>query len=62
MGAGPNSRGASRYHLLGAVEASLERLQLDHIDLYQIHGFDVATPIEETLHVLGTLVRHWKVR
>ena len=62
MGAGPNSRGASRYHLLGAVEASLERLQLDHIDLYQIHGFDVATPIEETLHALDTLVRHGKVR
>ena len=47
-GPGPNSRGNSRLHLLDAVKASLKRLQLDHIDLYQIHGFDPATPIEET--------------
>ena len=45
-GAGPNARGASRNHILDGVRASLARLQLDHIDLYQIHGFDPATPIE----------------
>ncbi len=61
-GKGPNARGASRYHLLEAVKASLQRLQLDHIDLYQIHGFDAATPIEETLEALDTLVRHGHVR
>ena len=61
-GNGPNARGASRYHILEAVRASLQRLQLDHIDLYQIHGFDAATPIEETLEALDTLVRHGHVR
>ena len=59
---GPNGRGASRYHLIDACKASLKRLQLDHIDLYQVHGFDVATPIEETLEALETLVRHGHVR
>jgi aryl-alcohol dehydrogenase-like predicted oxidoreductase len=44
------------------AKASLKRLQLDHIDLYQIHGFDPATPIEETLEALDTLVRHGHVR
>jgi aryl-alcohol dehydrogenase-like predicted oxidoreductase len=62
MGEGPNSRGNSRFHLLAAVEKSLQRLQLDHIDLYQIHGFDPATPIEETLRALDTLVQHGHVR
>ncbi|WP_010186036.1 aldo/keto reductase [Sphingomonas sp. PAMC 26605] len=62
MGAGPNARGASRYHLIDACKASLKRLQLDHIDLYQIHGFDPATPIEETLRALDTLVQHGHVR
>eukprot|EP01037_Dinobryon_pediforme_P040274 gene40274-49329_t len=62
MGAGPNSRGASRYHLIDACKASLKRLQLDHIDLYQIHGFDPATPIDETLRALDTLVQHGHVR
>lgn len=62
MGKGPNARGASRYHIMEAVKASLGRLQLDHIDLYQIHGFDAATPIEETLEALDTLVRHGHVR
>ena len=52
---GPNGRGASRAHILDGVKASLARLQLDHIDLYQIHGFDVATPIEETLRALDQL-------
>ncbi len=58
----PNERGLSRYHLLSACHASLKRLQLDHIDLYQIHGFDPATPIEESLRALDTLVQHGHVR
>jgi aryl-alcohol dehydrogenase-like predicted oxidoreductase len=62
MGDGPNSRGNSRYHILDAVKASLKRLQLDHIDLYQIHGFDPATPIEETMRALDILVQHGHVR
>jgi len=57
-----NSRGMSRYHIMEAVKASLKRLQLDHIDLYQIHGFDPATPIEETVRALDQLVRHGHVR
>jgi aryl-alcohol dehydrogenase-like predicted oxidoreductase len=59
---GINSRGASRYHIIDGVKASLKRLQLDHIDLYQLHGFDQATPIEEALRALDTLVRHGHVR
>jgi aryl-alcohol dehydrogenase-like predicted oxidoreductase len=59
---GPNSRGLSRYHILESVQASLKRLQLDHIDLYQVHGFDPATPIEETLRALDTLVQQGLVR
>lgn len=62
MGNGPNGRGNSRGHILDQVKASLKRLQLDHIDLYQIHGFDVATPIEETMQALDILVRHGHVR
>ena len=54
MGRARTTRGASRGHILDAVKASLKRLQLDHIDLYQIHGFDPATPIEETLRALDT--------
>ena len=61
-GDGPNARGASRSHILDGVKASLRRLQLDHIDLYQLHGFDPATPIEETLRALDQLVRHGQVR
>ena len=61
-GEGQNSRGSSRYHLVDACKASLKRLQLDHIDLYQLHGFDAATPIEETLRALDTLVQHGHVR
>lgn len=61
-GTGANSRGASRLHIIDAVKASLKRLQLDHIDLYQIHGFDPATPIEETVRALDTLVQHGHVR
>jgi aryl-alcohol dehydrogenase-like predicted oxidoreductase len=62
MGDGPNDQGASRYHLLNAVEASLSRLQTDHIDLYQIHRWDETTPIEETLRTLDDLVRAGKLR
>src|SRR4051812_10311813 len=62
MTKGPNGRGVSRYHVMEAVKASLKRLQLDHIDLYQIHGFDTATPIEEALRALDTLVQQGRVR
>ena len=58
----PNARGSSRYHIIDGVKASLQRLQLDHVDLYQIHGFDPATPIEETVRALDTLVQHGHVR
>jgi aryl-alcohol dehydrogenase-like predicted oxidoreductase len=61
-GPGANMRGASRSHIIDGVKASLKRLQLDHIDLYQIHGFDPATPIEETVRALDQLVRHGHVR
>ena len=61
-GPGPNARGASRAHIMDGVKASLRRLQLDHIDLYQIHGFDPATPIEETVRALDNLVQHGHVR
>src|SRR4051812_30739036 len=61
-GPAANTRGASRGHILDGVKASLKRLQLDHIDLYQIHGFDPATPIEETVRALDQLVRHGHVR
>ena len=56
-GAGPNARGNSRYHIMEGVKRSLARLGTDHIDLYQIHGFDPATPIEETVRALDDLVR-----
>ena len=62
MGEGPNGRGASRGHIMEQVKQSLGRLQLDYIDLYQIHGFDPATPIVETLEALDTLVRQGHVR
>ena len=61
-GDGPNDKGASRYHLVAAVEDSLRRLQSDHIDLYQMHRWDAGTPIEETLRALDDLVRSGKVR
>ncbi|PDO85324.1 aldo/keto reductase [Kosakonia sacchari] len=60
--AGVNSRGSSRYHIMNSVKESLKRMQLDHIDLYQLHGFDPATPIEETLYALDNLVQHGHVR
>jgi aryl-alcohol dehydrogenase-like predicted oxidoreductase len=58
----PNGRGQSRYHIMNEVDASLRRLQLDHIDLYQLHGFDPLTPLEESLGALNDLVRSGKVR
>jgi len=61
-GDGPNDKGASRYHTMNAVEASLRRLQSDHIDLYYVHRWDEETPIEETLRALDDLVRTGKVR
>jgi aryl-alcohol dehydrogenase-like predicted oxidoreductase len=62
MGPGPNQTGLSRAHILSGVDASLKRLQLEHIDLYQIHGSDPHTPLEETLDALDTCVRAGKVR
>ncbi|MEC5218835.1 aryl-alcohol dehydrogenase-like predicted oxidoreductase [Actimicrobium sp. GrIS 1.19] len=62
MGASPNQGGTSRVHLIEACKASLKRLQIDHIDLYQIHGFDAVTPMEEQLHALDNLVQHGHVR
>ena len=62
VGPGRNDIGASRGHILDGVEASLRRLQTDHIDLYQIHGNDSVTPVEETLRALDTLVQQGKIR
>jgi aryl-alcohol dehydrogenase-like predicted oxidoreductase len=61
-GPGPNDLGASRQHLIQAVESSLRRLGTDYIDLYQLHAFDALTPVEETLRVLDELVRSGKIR
>jgi 1-deoxyxylulose-5-phosphate synthase len=61
-GPGPNERGNSRLNIMRACEASLARLQTDHIDLYQIHRPDPATPVDETLAALTDLVRQGKVR
>ena len=58
----PNGRGQSRHHIFNQVDASLKRLQLDHIDLYQVHGFDPLTPFEESLSALNDVVRSGKVR
>jgi aryl-alcohol dehydrogenase-like predicted oxidoreductase len=62
MGPGVNDAGLSRWHLVRACEASLQRLRTDVIDLYQLHQWDGLTPLEETLEALDTLVRHGKVR
>lgn len=62
MGDGPNDRGLSRHHVIQACEASLRRLGVDHIDLYQLHQWDGITPLEETLDALDTLVTAGKVR
>ncbi len=62
MGKGPNDIGLSRKHILSGVDASLRRLGTDYIDLYQVHMWDDATPLEETLSTLNDLVRQGKVR
>jgi aryl-alcohol dehydrogenase-like predicted oxidoreductase len=62
MGTGPNDAGNSRGHILDSVKASLKRLQVDYIDLYQLHNIDTVTPIEESLAALDTLVRQGLVR
>ena len=62
QGPGPNDRGLSRLHLTNALEASLRRLNIDHIDLYQMHSFDSETPLEETMATLAGFVRAGKVR
>jgi len=61
MGEGPNDRGASRYHIVQALEASLRRLQSDHVDVYYMHRWDPTTPLEETLRALDDLVRQGKI-
>ncbi len=62
MGEGPNRRGLSRKHVLSAIDASLRRLGMDHVDLYQIHRWDPHTPIEETMEALHDVVRAGKAR
>ena len=62
MGEGPNEQGASRRHLMGALEDSLRRLRTDYVDLYQIHKFDETTPMAETMRTLDQMVRSGKVR
>jgi aryl-alcohol dehydrogenase-like predicted oxidoreductase len=62
MGPGPNDRGLSRKHILHSIDGSLGRLGLDHVDLYQIHRFDLETPIEETLEALTDVIKAGKVR
>lgn len=62
MGSGPNDSGMSRYHIMNAVEASLQRLGTEHIDIYYIHHVDQQTPIEEALRALDDLVHQGKVR
>jgi aryl-alcohol dehydrogenase (NADP+) len=62
MGDGPNDKGLSRKHLLDGIDASLRRLGMDYVDLYQIHRFDYDTPIEETMRTLDDIVRSGKAR
>lgn len=62
MDESPNGRGQSRFHIFNEVDASLKRLQLDYIDLYQFHGFDPLTPFEESLSALNDLVKSGKIR
>ena len=61
-GEGPNDVGSSRHHIIKAVEASLRRLGTDYIDIYQMHGFDALTPVDEVLSTLDDLVRAGKIR
>lgn len=60
MNPGPNGKGLSRKHIMSAIDASLKRLQMDYVDLYQIHRFDTNTPLEETLDALNDVVRAGK--
>jgi aryl-alcohol dehydrogenase (NADP+) len=62
MGEGPNDRGSSRKHILDSIDASLQRLGMDYVDLYQVHRWDYETPIEETLEALNDVVRSGKAR
>ncbi|GAA5143633.1 aldo/keto reductase [Prosthecobacter algae] len=62
LGEGPNNVGSSRWHLIRSVENSLKRLGTDYIDLYQLHGFDAMTPVEEVMNTLDDLVRAGKIR
>ncbi|KIA77136.1 aldo/keto reductase [Parachlamydia acanthamoebae] len=62
FGSDPNDVGSSRYHLINACENSLKRLGTDYIDLYQMHGFDAMTPVEETLSALDNLIKSGKIR
>jgi aryl-alcohol dehydrogenase-like predicted oxidoreductase len=62
MGDGPNDTGLSRKHIMQQVDESLKRLNIDYIDLYQIHGYDAATPIEDTIRTLDDVVKSGKVR
>ena len=62
MGPGPNDRGLSRKHILAGIDASLRRLGIDYVDLYQIHRWDPDTPIEETMEALHDVVRAGKAR
>jgi aryl-alcohol dehydrogenase-like predicted oxidoreductase len=62
FGDGPNNVGSSRFHLTRSVEAALKRLGTDYIDLFQLHGFDATTPVEEALATLDDLVRAGKIR
>jgi aryl-alcohol dehydrogenase-like predicted oxidoreductase len=62
VGEGPNDSGSSRLHIMREVEKSLKRMQLDHIDLYQLHAYDPETPLEETFSAMNDLVRQGKIR
>lgn len=62
MGTGPNDVGSSRHHLTRSIDAALRRLGTDYIDLFQLHGFDALTPVEETLRTLDDCVRAGKIR
>ncbi len=62
MGEGPNQRGLGRKHIMHAIDNSLKRLQMDYVDLYQIHRFDYGTPIEETVEALNYVVKSGKAR
>jgi aryl-alcohol dehydrogenase-like predicted oxidoreductase len=62
VGSGPNDLGSSRHHLVASLEGSLRRLRTDYVDIYHMHGFDAATPVEETLSTLDGFVSSGKVR